>query len=313
VTAEQVRKTAGGQPPRGPALSLRDTHLGLSLTFHAPAHLDTERVTLLLRDEVPVIRRFLEDPVNWPVVGRRPDARRNAFLALLLSVDRVGGEDFSVLPLDRVCDVARHRKNYSGPPCPLCHVVRLVGRVHGEGLVRITGVVGEADDKGHYLIAERITLQATPKLEVYREKVRRLPLPPVLKATRRSQKKMSSDPAATWVRLCNIPVQSWEKLTLELTQDYFKANGIIGYPRDLELAHHEWDILLDLARAGGSYKPKLLGPVEAQFRESFARLAAVLKKAFPQIPGEPLRRTGIGSYEANVRLRIARQPLDLSG
>jgi hypothetical protein len=259
---------------------------------------------------VPLIRHFLEDPVNWPVVGRKPDARRNSFMALLLSVDRVGGDEFAVIPLDRVCDVSRHARGYSGPACPLCSVMRLLGRLHGEGLIEIKKVVGDSDGEGHYLVAQRIVIEPAPGLEKYREKIRRLALPPVLMATRKSQKKMSSDPEATWVRLSAIPVDSWSRLTFELGQDSFKANGVVGYPADLGLAQHEWSLLCDIAKAGGSYSPKLLGDVEMQFRKTFNRLNEVLKSTFPQIAGDPLQRTGTGTYQANMKLRILGRPID---
>jgi hypothetical protein len=295
--------------PAKPLLSLRENSLGLSLDFRAPHYLDPRRLGLILRDELPIIKRFLEDPINWPVLGRKPDNRRNIFLALLLSIDRVGGEEFRVAPYDRVCDVARHRKSYSGPACPLCSVMRLLGRVHGEKLVRITRVIGETDGEGHYLHAEGILLEAGSALEEYREKIKRLPLPPVLNLTKKSQKKLSTDPAATWVRLSNIPAENWSKLKLEIEEDRFKANGIKGFPADLEIPQHEWQMLHDIAKAGGSYAPKMLGAGRAQYQKSFAHLVEVLKKAFPQIPGEPLRHTGTGSYEALLNLKLAKRQL----
>ncbi len=292
-------------------LSLKETSLGLSLDFRAPHYLDPRRIGLILRDELPLIKRFLEDPINWPVVGRRPDNRRNVFLALLLSIDRIGGENFRVVPHDRACDVSRHRKDYSGPACALCSVMRLLRRAHGEKLVHITKVVGESDGEGHYLYAESILLDAGSELEKYREMIKRLPLPPVLDTTKKSQKKLSTDPAATWVKLSNIPVRSWRKLTLEIEEDRFKANGIKGFPADLGLAQHEWQMLHDIAKAGGSYTPKVMGPAADRFRKSFENLARVLKRAFPQVPGEPLQHTGTGSYEALVNLKLAKRPLGL--
>lgn len=301
---------AAPPPPERIALVLRDTALGLSLSFRAPAHLDPERAGLLLRDEVPVVRRFLDDPVNWPQIGRRPDPKRNAFLALMLSVDRAGGEEFAVLPLDRVCDVKRHARGYAGPPCPLCSVIRLVGRAVGEKLVHIAGVIGEADEQGHYLIAEKISLSPGPGLDTYREKIRGLGLPPVLRATRRSIKKTSTDPAATWIKLSTIPAESWAKLRMDIRSDSFVANGVKGYPADLRLAQHEWDLLCDIAKAGGSYRPKMLGAGAAQFRETVQRLIATLKAAFPQIPGEPLRLSGTGACEPLLQLNIGSKALD---
>ncbi len=297
-------------PPK-PLLSLRDASLGLSLDFRAPHYLDPRRVGIMTRDEIPVIRRFLDDPVNWPLVGRKPDPRRNTFLALLLSIDRVGGEDFRVVPYDRVCDVMRHKRGYSGPACPLCAVMRLMGRVHGEKLALITRVIGETDGEGHYLHAESVLLKPGPALESYREKIKKLPLPPVLDVTKKSQKKMSTDPAATWVKLSNIPAESWSKLTLELEEDRFKANGIKGFPSDLGIPMHEWQMLHDIAKAGGSHTPKMLGPAVEKYRRSFEHLVGVIKEAFPQIPGEPLRRTGTGSYEAAVKLKLAKQQLGI--
>ena len=106
----------------------------------------------------------------------------------------------------------------------------------------------------------------------------------------------------------DINVES--RLTLEITPDGFKANGVHGYPADLGLAQHEWAILHDIAKAEGMYAPKLLGPAAQQFRDSFDRLTAVLKSAFPQVPGQPLRRTGTGACETAFTIRLAGRSLD---
>jgi hypothetical protein len=40
------------------------------------------------------------------------------------------------------------------------------------------------------------------------------------------------------------------------------------------------------------------------------RLCTVLKKAFPQAPGEPFRRSGTGAIEAMMQLRLAGRAID---
>lgn len=300
-------------PP--PVLSLKDQALGLILHFQAPEHLNPGRVGKLLRDEVPVIRRFLDDPVNWPVVGRKPDRRRNAFLGLLLSIDRVGGSGFSVLPLDKVCDLKRHAKSYSGPPCALCVVMRLLGRVHGEKLVRITKVVGEADDKGHYLHAESIAFEPAEEFPPYREKIKRLPLPALLANAAPAPSAAASGPAAasTLTQLAAIRITSWAKLTIDVHADSFRAGEVTGYPSDLGLAQHEWSLFCDLAKARGKYAPKLLGPAAQRVRDNMARISAALKRAFPQILDEPIKRAGTGSYEAVFAIQAGDLPLEKLG
>ncbi|MHC4916500.1 MAG: hypothetical protein ACYTGB_13510 [Planctomycetota bacterium] len=298
-----MAKSADAGKDERPAFKVKETSLGLALTFKAPAHLERDRAGLLLRDEVPVIRRFLDDPVNWPVVGKKPDAGRNSLLALLLSIDRVGGEDFQIIPLDRVCDVTRHARGYKGPSCPLCSVLRIVGRMIAEKLIRVTKVDGEKDDRGHYLHAEGIFLVPGVNFDQYRNKIMRLPLPALLPSA--SQPDGGGDQSPVRRRLATLPVESWNMLTLEVSPDSFRVAGITGYPSDLGLAQHEWSVLCDLASRGGRYAPKLIGDAETQLRHNIERVTEALKRAFPQLKGDPIKRTGIGVYEAAFAVQSA--------
>ncbi len=303
----------GGQPT--PALSIKDQSLGLALRFEAPAHLNPGRAGKMLRDEVPVIRRFLDDPVNWPVVGRKPDNRRNALLALLLSVDRVGGSGFAALPLDKVCDVKRHARSYSGPPCALCAVMRLMGRVQGEKLVRITKVAGEASDKGHYLHAESIAFEPGEAFAPYREKIRRLPLPPLLDDSTHapSAEHAAAATGSALPQMAALRITSWDKLTIDVHADDFRVGEITGYPSDLGLAQHEWSLFCDLAKARGKYAPKLLGAAAQQVRDNMERINAALKEVFPQILGDPIKKSGTGGYEAAFTVQTGDLPMGKLG
>jgi hypothetical protein len=292
--------------PVRPVLNIKDTNLGVSLSFRAPAHWKPGKVGLLLRDEVPIIRRFLDDPVNWPVVGRKPDARRNGLLALLLSIDRVHGDQFALTPLDRVCDRKRHVKGYSGPPCALCVVLRVLGRMHGEKLIAITKVIGEIDDKGRYLHAEKIHVEPGENFEGYRQKIMRLPLPALLDTT------PGDKPAAKSVlaRLATLPVETWSQINMSVSPDGFKVGAVEGYPSDLGLAQHEWAVLCDIAKAKGNYAPKLLGSAATKLRMTVDALNAAVKSAFPQLTGEAIRRTATGGLQTAFSIKGGSKGLD---
>ena len=302
-----MAKSADASKDERPAFKVKETSLGMALTFRAPAHLERERAGLLLRDEVPVVRRFLDDPVNWPVVGKKPDAGRNALLALLLSVDRVGGSDFEIIPLDRVCDVTRHARGYKGPSCPLCSVIRLVGRMIAEKLIKVTKIDGETDDRGHYLHAECLSLVPGAGFDKYRDRIRRLPLPALLPGASGAGGGPEPGPETSAVRrrLATLPVESWNMLTVEVSPDSFRVAGITGYPSDLGLAQHEWQVLCDLASRGGRYAPKLIGDAETQLRHNVEKVTEALKRAFPQLQGDPVKRTGTGVYETAFAIQSA--------
>ena len=101
------RLTRGGHAR---PMTVPESSLGLSFYFETGAIAGDEAVGQLLAGTAAAIRRYLDDPVNAQVVGRRPDPRRNAFLSLLLAIDRAGFEpgSLSVLPLEPVCRPAAH-------------------------------------------------------------------------------------------------------------------------------------------------------------------------------------------------------------
>ena len=219
------------------------------------------------------------------------------------------------LELPGMLEMQRHARSYSGPPCALCAVVRIMGRLQGEKLVRITRVAGEADEKGHYLHAESIACEPGEAFEPYREKIRRLPLPPLLADSTHapSAEHPGTATGSALPQMAALRITSWDTLTIDVHADDFRVGEITGYPSDLGLAQHEWSLFCDLARARGKYAPKLLGAAAQQVRDNMERINAALKEVFPQILGEPIKRAGAGGYETAFTVQTGDMPMGKLG
>jgi hypothetical protein len=288
----------GTKPQQPPTpLSIQNVKLGLAMRFVPPAQLSPRKIGEILKDEMPAIKRFLDDPVNWPTIGRTPPPDRNALLAMILSADRIGCSDLAIIPIDRVCDVACHAPNYQGKPCPLCNVIRIVNLLGSENLLRITSITGEADEKGHYLWANIIMVSPDKNLEVYRDKIRRLALPALLELAGGDSAATTSSPKEIQKALSILRLESWQRTTIEVAADTFKIGGVIGHPKDLGINEDEWKILISFAQSRGDYAPKLLGHAAMEFRETVMNLADKLSDALPQLHGLPFRQTTHGNFE----------------
>jgi hypothetical protein len=294
-------------------MTVPEPALGLSFYFETGAIAGDEVVGQLLAGTAAVIRRYLDDPVSTQVVGRRPDPRRNAFLSLLLAIDRAGFEpgSLSVMPLEPVCRPAAHAGETR---CPFCAVLHLVAESAREGLLRVRAVAGDKDQKGRYYRATDLAIDPGPALDGYRERIKRLSLPPLLPAQPAPRAHPDAQgeaaPRAGGLKseaaaglLATIYAGSWKEVHFAIGAGSFQVGGVAGSPGDLGLDPGGWEIFCELARNHGQLQPALLGDADADVAARVAALAETLKRAFPQIPGEPIRSSGTGGFDAEFSIR----------
>ncbi len=300
--------------PAGPGahqpMTIPERSTGLAFYFEIGAHANAQAVEMLVADSVPVIRRYLDDPVNAAAIGQKPDPARNAFLALLLAVDRAGFEPgtLSVLPSEPACRPAAHKPG-AGRACALCAVMRVVALAQREKLIIVRRVAGDKDDKGHYVLATDIAVDPGPALEGYRERIKRLSLP-LLIAAPSGAADSGPEPVAGQARkqLATLRVRSWAELSFDVQALAFTVSGVTGNRADLGLTRDLWAFFGDLAKSGGQLRPKLLGGHDSHTAGLVDALRAALKKSFPQIPGNPVESLAGGAYKAAFAIRSGEMP-----
>lgn len=289
---------------RGRPVSLRDEKLGVSWQFRTELPAESRTLGELIAAHIPVIRRYLDDPVNVQVIGRRPDLQRNAFMAMLLAIDRVGfeGSCVSVAPREPDCNPAGHAGKAAGQGCPLCAILRLLASMQEDKLLLVRKTVGHRNPEGRYVRVVQVLVEPGAAFPSYRDKVRRLSLPSLLMPAAEAKvpapaAKPASPDAATVAVLASMHVRSWADLTFHVHADGFRVGEARGTAADLRLDRKGWALFLDLARGRGKLNPRTLGGIDPEMSAGVERLRAALKLAFPQIPGEPIEPSG-GGYKA---------------
>ena len=303
-------------------MTFPDHSLGLSFYFEIAGFADALAIEKLVTDSAPVIRRYLDDPISAQTIGHQPDPRRNAFLALLLAIDRAGFErgTLSVLPAQPACQPAAHAG--AGGYCPFCGVLSLLAGAQREKLIRIRKVAGDKDAGGRYINAADVAIEPGFGLEEWRERIKRLSLPTLLsaaapaaparapaggaKAKSKAKAKAPPAPGLAGTVLAVMRVSSWAELAFSVQAESFQLGDITGAPADLGLDAAGWQFFHEVARARGHLQPAVLGGLDWELNKRVARLSAALKRAFPQIQAEPFENTGAG-----FKSRFNIQPGDL--
>jgi len=295
--------------------------LGLSFYFEIAGFVDSLAIEKLVTDSAAVIRRYLDDPISAQAIGHQPDPRRNAFLALLLAIDRVGFErgTLSVLPAQPACQPVAHAG--AGGYCPFCAVLGLLAGAQREKLIRIRRVAGDKDATGRYVNAADIAIEPGFALDEWRERIKRLSLPTLMsmvpatapaparppagaKGKAKAKAPAGPSPAATALGL--LRVSSWADLAFSIQVEGFQVADVTGAPADLGLDAADWQFFHEVAKTRGRLQPAVLGGIDWELNKKVVRLSKALKKSFPQILGEPFEGVGIG-----FKSRFNVQPGDL--
>jgi len=298
--------TASG-PPAGAAgprpMTIPEQTLGLSFCFEIGAHLDPQAVAKLVADSAPVIRRYLDDPISATVIGQHPDPARNAFLAMLLAIDRANHEPgtLSVLPAAPACVPVAHA---TGGHCPFCAVLRVIALAQREKLIHVRQVAGEKDPTGRYLSATDIAIEPGEAIPDYRERIKRLSLP-LLMASPAGPDEPEPVPGPAQKLLATVRASSWAELNFDLQVAGFTVATVSGNRADLGLSRELWALLGEFAKGSGRLRPKVLGGVDTKLGVRVEGLRAALKRAFPQVPGNPIENQAGGAYQTTFTLSAA--------
>jgi hypothetical protein len=300
--------------PAGPGanhpMTVPERAIGLSFYFEVPARANPQAVEMLVADSLPVIRRFLDDPVNVNAIGQKPDPARNAFLAMLLAVDRAGFEPgtLSVLPAEPACSPAAHAPG-AGGRCQLCAAMRVVAVAQREKLILIRKVAGDKDAKGHYVNATDIAIAPGQALDDYRDRIKRLSLPLLMAAPDApGESGPEPEPGEARRQLASLRVGSWAELSFDVHALGFTVSGITGNRADLSLTRDLWAFFGDLAKSSGLLRPKLLAGRDPRIAKLVAALRATLKRSFPQVPGDPIESQAGGAYKAAFAIKSGEMP-----
>jgi hypothetical protein len=299
--------------PAGPGarqpMTITEHAIGLSFYFEVAGRANTQAVELLVTDSVPVIRRYLDDPINAMVIGQKIDPARNAFLAMLLAVDRTGFEagTLSLLPAAPACVPAAHAG--AGGHCPFCAVMRIVAQAQREKLIQIRRVAGDKDETGRYIRATDLAVVPGDALPEHRARIKTLSLP-LLWAAAGGEGAPEPPPGEARRQLAALRVQSWKELSFDVHALNFTVSGITGNRADLGLDRNLWALLGDLAKSGGQLRPKLLAGHDPQTGKQVEALRAALKKAFPQILGSPIEGQAGGAYKTAFAIKSGEMPQD---
>jgi len=293
-------------------MTLPEHSIGLAFYFEIPARANPQAVEFLVTDSVPVIRRYLDDPINATAIGQKTDPARNAFLAMLLAVDRAGPEPgtLSLLPAEPACLPAAHAAGAAGQ-CPFCAIMRLVALAQREKLIRVHRIAGDKNEQGRYVRATDIAIVAGEALADYRERIKRLSLPLLIAAAAGQgpgDAGPEPEPGAARKQLATLRVQSWSELSFDVGALSFTVSGITGNRADLGLTRDLWAFFGDLAKTGGQLRPRLLAGQDANTVKLIDALRAALKRSFPQIPGNPVQSQAGGAFRTAFAMKAGDLP-----
>jgi hypothetical protein len=276
-------------------MTIPEHAIGLSFYFEVGGHADPQVLARLVTDSIPVIRRYLDDPISATAIGQRPEPARNAFLAAFLAIDRAGYEPgtLSVLPAAPACVPVAHA---TGGRCPLCAVLHVIALAQREKLIRVRAIAGDKNDQGRYVSATDIALEPGEAIPDFRERIKRLSLPLLMAGPSGAAE---PEPVAGQTRqlLPTVRASSWTELAFDLQAAGFVVAGLSGNRADLGLSRGLWTLLGEFARGSGQIHAKVLGGADPLLAARVDELRAALKRAFPQVAGNPIESLAGGGFQ----------------
>lgn len=279
-------------------MTIQEHSIGLSFYFEIGAHANPQAVEKLVADSVPTIRRYLDDPINATSIGQKAEPSRNAFLALLLAVDRAGMETgtLSVLPAEPSCDLPAHAAHQPAR-CGLCRAMHVLAAAQKEKLIHVRRVAGEKAE-GRYVRVTDVAIEPGEAVAGYRERIKRLSLPLLMTAAPASAKSEPEPVPGEAKRLLpGLRIGAWSELSFDVHATTFTVSGVTGNRADLGLTRELWALFGDFAKAGGQLRPKLLGGSDPRLGAMVELLRTALKKTFPHTPGNPIESQAGGAYK----------------
>jgi len=270
-------------------LAISDHELGLDFYLEVGGGVGPQAVKRLVAESAKELRGRLAELGRGAQPGPARSARLDAFLAALLAIDRAGflPGTLSVLPAEPGCQPGAHAR---GEGCPLCAVLELIAEAEAAKLIRVLRIAGDKDRQGRYVSATDIAIEPGEALPGYRARLAPPAEPPA----------PEPDQATT---LAGLRAGSWAEIVFEVSSEGFRVGNVSGVPADLDLEPGEWELFRDFAKGLGEYRSAGMGGADAQLAGQVERLGAALKRAFPQVPGEPIRSVGSGSYNSAFRIR----------